>query len=68
MSEAWSDFEPKRSDFWNDPRRWDGITDPHKQMCWATRRVCIQLSARTVREMATAQVLRALATTRIKGE
>lgn len=25
-------------DFWNDPRRWDGITDPRKQMFWMVRR------------------------------
>jgi hypothetical protein len=59
MSEVWVDFEPKRNDFWNDPQRWDGITEPHKQMCWASRRV--RMPTRTIREMATAQVLRALA-------
>ena len=25
-------------DFWNDPRRWDGIDDPHKTMFWEVRR------------------------------
>lgn len=25
---------PNRLDFWNDPDRWDGITDPHRQMFW----------------------------------
>lgn len=25
-------------DFWNDPRRWDGIADPHKEMFWAVLR------------------------------
>lgn len=27
-----------RTDFWNDPDRWEGIDDPHKTMCWEVRR------------------------------
>lgn len=27
---AWAD----RKDFWNHPNLWDGISDPHSQMCW----------------------------------
>jgi len=30
---------PNRLDFWNDPERWDGIADPHKEMFWMKRRV-----------------------------
>lgn len=26
-----------RLDFWNDPRRWDGV-DPHKQCFWSVHR------------------------------
>jgi len=29
---------PNRLDFWNDERRWDGITDTHKEMFWMVRR------------------------------
>lgn len=32
-------YSPTRPDFWNDPRLWDGITDPRKQMCWMDREV-----------------------------
>lgn len=28
----------ERKDFWNDPERWEGIEDPHKQMIWEVRR------------------------------
>ena len=26
------------SDFWNDPRRWEGVDDPHTTMFWSIRR------------------------------
>lgn len=29
---------PNRLDFWNDPDRWEGVTDPHKQLFWMMRR------------------------------
>lgn len=32
-------FDPNtRTDFWNDPQRWDGV-DPHKECFWMRRRV-----------------------------
>ena len=33
-NDAWAD----RKDFWNHPSLWDGITDPHSQMCWEAKR------------------------------
>lgn len=30
---------PNRLDFWNDPERWDGIADPHKELFWMKRHV-----------------------------
>lgn len=32
-------YAPTRPDFWSDPRLWDGIIDPRKQMCWSEREV-----------------------------
>lgn len=32
-------FDPNRSDFWNNPNRWDGIDDPHTEVFWTNRRV-----------------------------
>ncbi len=29
-----SHFGPDRKDFWNDPDRLDGVTDPHTQIFW----------------------------------
>lgn len=31
-------WDRKRTDFWNHPRLWDRVKDPHRQMCWETVR------------------------------